>query len=209
MLSAPPRSWVTIAIVAGAVLTGADAPWAGEFDVDTSAPRRVAFVSDAPIESFEGVTDKIDGFVTLPYATLYADSTYDSSQFYFEVDLNSLDTGIGLRNRHMRDNYLHTEKYPYASYAGRIESVAKTSDSIFLVTCAGEMTIHGVTRELRTVDTVTAMAGGYHVRTGFPIALPDHEVEIPKLMFLKISETVQLHLDFVLRPVQEEAGETE
>lgn len=182
---------------------------ATEYDVDTNSARQVVFVSEATIESFEGITDRIDGFVSIPYGALIADSSYDSSQFYFEVDLNSLDTGIGLRNRHMRENYLHTKKYPYASYTGEIESVERASDSTFLVACAGQMTIHGVTRDLRAVDTVVVRGGGYRVSVGFPIALPDYDIEIPKLMFLKINETVQLHLSFGLGPADEKVGETE
>ncbi len=36
---------------------------AAEFQVDKSSKNLVKFISDAPLEDFEGKTDKIDGYI--------------------------------------------------------------------------------------------------------------------------------------------------
>ena len=36
---------------------------AGEYHVDKERENQVKFISDAPLEDFEGVTDKIDGYI--------------------------------------------------------------------------------------------------------------------------------------------------
>jgi polyisoprenoid-binding protein YceI len=174
---------------------------AGEYHVDTTARRQVTFVSHAPLENFEGTTSRIDGYALIPSGDLQPGTGYDSSQFYFEVDLNALDTGIGLRNRHMRENYLETEKYPFAQYAGRVSEVRQTSDTSLQVATSGDLTIHGVNRPLTTTITAVKDQHRYHVRTRFPVALPDHKIKVPSLMFMKISDTVQVQLDFYLLPV--------
>ncbi|MBN1998224.1 YceI family protein, partial [candidate division KSB1 bacterium] len=86
---------------------------AAEFQVDKTQERKVRFISDAPAEDFDGVTEDIDG-----YALFDEKNPSGENEFYFQVQLNSLDTGIGLRNRHMRDNYLETKKYPVAEFKG-------------------------------------------------------------------------------------------
>ncbi|MFP4369895.1 MAG: YceI family protein, partial [Candidatus Kapaibacterium sp.] len=115
---------------------------AGEYHVDTGKDNLVKFISDAPVEEFEGVTDKIDGYLLA--AGL---DKLEGANFYFEVDMNSVDTGIGLRNRHMREDYIHTEKYPYTYYKGKIVEAAKQKGLSYKVKVDGVFFIHGVEKE--------------------------------------------------------------
>ena len=73
----------------------------------------VKFTSKAAMESFDGKTRMISGRVTLDPAALG-----DSLVIAMDVDMTTLDTGIALRNRHMRENHLHTEQFPTATFAG-------------------------------------------------------------------------------------------
>ncbi len=167
-----------------------------EYHVDKSADNEVKFISDAPIDDFEGVTDKIDG-----YLIAGQDTWTENSELYFEVDLRTIDTGIGLRNRHMREDYLHTDKYPYAKFTGRIVS-ASSGSSRYDVTVRGSMDIHGVKKPMDISGTVSRMERGIRISTEFQVKLTDHDIEIPKFMFFKIDENMQLVLDFHLKNVQ-------
>ena len=167
-----------------------------EYHVNTKAGNKVTFISDAPVEDFEGVTDNIDG-----YLTHGADGVTDDSKLYFEVDLRTLDTGIGLRNRHMRENYLHTDKYPYAKFSGRVTS-AKQQGSSTAVVVRGNMDIHGVKKPMQVSGTLHPADGGLRIKTDFEVKLTDHGIEVPEFMFLKIDETMQLVVDFTLKKVK-------
>ena len=68
---------------------------ATEFHVDHDADKDVRFTSQAPIEEVVGVTDRIDGYVLLNRPRLEAGSATEGTQLYLEVDLASLDTGLG------------------------------------------------------------------------------------------------------------------
>jgi len=163
--------------------------------VDTTQVNEVRFVSDAPIEDFEGVTDRVDGYVFWPGDTLTADGPLLESELYFEVPLDALDTGIDMRNRHMRENYLHTEKFPYVSFRGRIERVASGADSVWQVTANGTFSLHGVEQSREIECAVTQRGRTYHLNSNFEVRLTDHEIEIPSLMFLKINEVIKVRLD--------------
>jgi len=192
---------VSSLLAAGMIFLAAPILHATEYHVDTAAARQVKFISQAPLESFEGVTQRIDGYALIPSDSLAVGKGPDSSRFYFEVDLNALDTGIGLRNRHMRENYFETEKYPFAQYTGSIGTVSRGSDTSLEVSISGEMTIHGVKRPLEVMISTGANGQRYHVRGQFPVVLPDYLIKVPRLMFMKISDTVQVQLDFYLLPV--------
>lgn len=171
---------------------------AAEYHVDLSAKNQVKFISDAPIEDFEGVTDKIDGYVLWQEDSLREGTEYQGSELYFEVELKSLDTGIGLRNRHMRENYLETDKFPYARYKGRISEVKKSPSGGFIVVSDGDFEVHGKSKAMTIVAEVTGDGKSYHVSSRFSVKLPDFQIEVPSLMFLKISEIIQLELGFNL-----------
>jgi len=171
-----------------------------EYHVDLEKEHRVRFVSDAPLEDFEGVTSQIDGFLFLPGEGLAGETDLASSEFFFEVDLASLDTGIGLRNRHMRDNYLETDEFPYASFAGRVGRLGEESPGRFKAETRGTFTVHGIEQSRDIECTAEKIGEALRVRCAFTVTLSDHGIPIPKLMFMKIDEVIELDLDFFLSP---------
>ena len=170
--------------------------YAVECQVDTSRSNLVKFTSDAPIEDFEGVSDRIDGYVFWQGEELRERTDFDKSELYFEVELGALDTGIGLRNRHMRENYLETDKYPFATFSGKISQVTETSPGEFLVTSTGSFIIHGSTKEQIIECRVQKEDSGYRIQSDFQVQLPDYNIEVPSLMFMKINEVIEVSLDF-------------
>lgn len=172
--------------------------YAAEYHVDTKKKNMVKFISDAPIESFEGVTSKIDGFI------FNETDGFKNAELYFEVDMNSIETGIGLRDRHMRDDYLHTKKYPTTHYEGVITEVSKVSDKKYKVKAKGKMFIHGVTQDkIVEAELIEDSKGNLNVICKFIVALTDYKIEVPSLMFAKIDENMDLRLNFFLKKVSE------
>ncbi len=167
--------------------------FADEYHVDKLAKNEVKFISDAPIENFEGVTDQIDGYL------YFEDGDFiKKSQLYFEVDLNSLDTGIGLRNRHMRENYLHTDKYPTTYYKGEIIKSEKVTDIESKIVSEGTIFIHGVEQPLSVEATLIQNGKQFNIQCRFNVKLSDFNIEIPSIMFYKIDETMDIRINFYI-----------
>ena len=186
--------WTSLLVVVGTAQLSAQ-----EYHLDHEGERRVVFESRAAIERFEGVTERIDGFVVLDGAGLREGTSFPDSELYFEVDLASLDTGIGLRNRHMRDNYLEVERFPYATFSGAVSEVS-ASGAGWLVLSRGVFTVHGVEQPRSLECSVRSDGAGYLVECGFGVNLGDHDIEIPRVMFLKLAEDVRVAIAFRLRP---------
>lgn len=167
--------------------------FAQEYHVDKSKENLVKFISDAPLEDFEGVTDNIDGYMYLKSVDDLSDN-----QVYFEVDLTTLDTGIDLRNRHMRDNYLETDKYRFTFFEGKIDDIDNINDKEFNVTVSGKLFIHGVSNDIKVDGKLNKENGGFFIESEFSVALSDYKVDIPQFMFMKINEEMKLQLKFYL-----------
>jgi polyisoprenoid-binding protein YceI len=174
---------------------------AQEYQVDRRATNVVRFISRASIEEFEGTTSRIDGYVLLEPPGLAAAGPSDASTMYFEVDLASLDTGIGLRNRHMRDNYLEVGTHPFASFEGKISERVPVENGGYRVTASGTFTVHGVEKERELTCRVDPRGSGLRAQCAFEVLLTDHGIEIPKVMFLKLANEIRLELDFTVAPV--------
>lgn len=176
-------AWISLA----AVLVSSSAH-AAQFVVKAGSPNKVVFTSKAATETFEGKTDRIDGRIVVDPA-----SVEDTVVVYLEVDMASLDTGIGERNKHMKKNHLETDKYPKAVFAGATllgpEGAALAEGKAVAFDCEGNFTLHGVTRRLRvTVEVTLASERTLAFKASFKVPLVDYSISRPKFLFLKLGE---------------------
>ncbi len=114
---------------------------AEEWHVKKSENNLVKFISSTTVLDFEGITDKIDGYIYWKGEEIFG----LENEIYFEVDLNSVETGIGKRDRDMREDVLETDKWPKTSYKGKINKVEKMNDNNnqYKVSALGKMFLHG------------------------------------------------------------------
>ncbi len=176
------------------------------FNINDTAGRDViTFTSTAPLETIVGQTGEIIGYVKVNLADIF-----DSPEARFEVDLPSLKTGIAMRDEHMRDKYLETGKFPKTTFELlKIENSSMKSlenDKDVEVTVLGNFTVHGVTRPINVVLTVTykqeseetqAKSRGdlLHITGSFDILLADYEIKRPQFLLLKLNEKQVVKID--------------
>jgi polyisoprenoid-binding protein YceI len=174
---------------------------AGEYTIASGEKHNlVVFESTAPMETFHGKTHAVSGFVNLDPSALG-----DTLTLQVTADLASLDTGIGLRNKHMRENHLETKKYPNAVFRGGriLESSWKSllPGETATLKIRGTMQLHGVTRELVVPVTATARDDGrLAINAAFDIALADYEISRPKFLMLKLNDVQNVSVELLLDP---------
>ena len=171
----------------------------------------VQFTSDAPVEKVVGKTHDITGTLELNLADLAA-----TTGGTFEADLRTLDTGIGLRNQHMRENHLETGKYPKATFTlQRFLSADRTTlepGETANVVAEGELSVHGVSKvykisvQLRYAQSDQATKnrlGGNNgdmvaVSAAFVVKLADHGIRRPELLFMRLSGEQNVEVSFAM-----------
>lgn len=161
----------------------------------------VSFTSDAPVELIVGRTNKIKGQISVDDSL---DLTKQPIQANFEVDLASIDTGIPLRNEHMRDNFLETAKYPKAIFKVKTigqPTVLKDGQKA-TVKATGEFSLHGKTvardipvdvtyfKNCKTTQGKFENCDLMQIKSTFPVPFKDYAIKRPEIVFQKLADTV-------------------
>jgi len=186
--------------LAALTLVAAASTHAAVFSVKPGKDCKVVFTSKAPTETFQGKTDRMEGTITLDPTAVG-----DSITVHLEVDLATLYTGKKMRNEHMRENHLETDKYPKAVFDGaavlsptgaKLEPGKPTSFQI-----EGTFALHGVMRRLRcpaeATFTPAGKGGKIAFSAQFPVALPDYQIKRPEFLFLKLAEVQEVSVSGV------------
>lgn len=150
----------------------------------------VEFISEAPLNTFTGTSQNLNGLIDLKKNLL---------DFY--LDLNTLKTGIGLRDRHMRDNYLETKDYPFAEFTGKMsEDIDLEIGEIKNVMAEGLFNIHGESNKITVPGTLKRLSQSeVELEASFIIKLSDYNIDIPKLVFYELAEEQQVNIKGILK----------
>ena len=121
------------------------------------------------------------------------------------VDLASLDTGIGLRDDHMRERHLETDEFPHAVLAGG-DVIAASAPALAVgepiaVTVRGSFDLHGVARDREIAGTATLQPdGSLLVQAEFTVSLAAHGIDRPGFLVMKLADEQQVRVTLTCRP---------
>ncbi|MGY6649188.1 YceI family protein [Wenyingzhuangia sp. IMCC45574] len=105
-----------------------------------------------------------------------------------------------LMQEHFNENYLESDTYPKATLAGKITNFTSTDFSTAKeVKVVGDFTIHGKKQNKTVPVTIVKKGDTYTINGSFKLILKDYKVKIPKLMFYKIAEDVEVTLNAELK----------
>jgi polyisoprenoid-binding protein YceI len=151
------------------------------------------FHAEDTYDSFDGKTNKVSG-------TIVADpAAPGGATVTLSVDLASLDTGVGLRNREMRERFLETSKFPHATFksvsVAAPPSIAPNTPADIRVT--GDFTLHGVTKRVTIPVRVVLIPDGnqIHATSMFNVRMPDFGIDVPDNILVTVNHEVPVRLD--------------
>lgn len=181
-----------------AVLLAGNVLVAGEWHVEKSSKNKVVFNSSTTLLDFSGTTDAIDGYYYCEGDTLFG----ANQELYFEVQLETFDTGISKRDRDMREDVLETEKHPLATFKGNMLSVKRTGDGYDVIS-EGEMSLHGHTKKMTIVARIVGEGDDLTITSKFSVMLKDYEISAPSLLaFVKVADEIKIDLNCNLKKVK-------
>ncbi|RME98154.1 MAG: YceI family protein [Bacteroidetes bacterium] len=154
---------------------------------------RIQFRSDAPLEIIEAEADGLLGLID-PEARTFA--------FVIEIDkfegFNS-----PLQRLHFNENYLESDRYPKATFKGRIiEKVDLTEDGTYIVRAKGLLNIHGVEQERIIKSEVSVKDEELKIQAFFSVRLDDHRITIPRIVQQKIAQNIQVRVNGIFQQVR-------
>lgn len=119
------------------------------------------------------------------------------------LDLRTIETGISLRNRHLRENYLEVDKGRGFDHAVLSEIVLARADGPGFrgkTKFEGTLLLHGVSRPIAGEAVVRAEGPGVRVDADFVLTLTDFGIEPPQYMGVGVSNKLAVKVSFAARP---------
>lgn len=141
------------------------------------------FTSTVPLHTFTGVSDHLTGLIDL-----------DENLVDFYIDLQTLDTGNGRRDRDMYST-LNVEEYPFAEFTGSLDTPFDLESSeVQNVTVSGDFTIHGVTQSIRVDGTLLNTNNALQLEASWILNLQDYDIEPPGILFYRVDEEIEVRI---------------
>ena len=121
----------------------------------------------------------------------------DGTNLKITVPLAGLQTGIGLRDKHMREKYLQVDKYPDAvlevPWSGvKLPGDGQTGEG----TAPGKMTIHGKSKDVTAKYRIVRTGNRYQVTGNVPLNLKDYDIEIPSYLGVTVQPDIETSVSF-------------
>ena len=141
----------------------------------------VDFKSDAPLEMIEASSQNLKGVIDPA-----------NNRFAFSIPIKSFQGfNSPLQREHFNENYMESDKYPTATFEGKIiENIDYSVNGKHIIRAKGALTIHGVTQERIIRSELEVKEGTFHVTSQFTVLLKEHDISIPKIVNQKIAEEI-------------------
>lgn len=150
---------------------------------------KVHFFSKAPLEDIEATSQKAVGVLYTANKKVQA-----------KIPIQSFEFKQKLMQEHFNENYLESDKFPYANFDAVItDNIDFSKNGIYDITLKGTLDIHGV-KQAREIKCKLSIENGTpkKVTSTFDVKLVDHKIKIPKAVILNIAEVIKVDVDFDL-----------
>jgi polyisoprenoid-binding protein YceI len=142
----------------------------------------VSFFSKTPMEDIDAVNKSVSSIINTA-----------TNEVAVQMRITNFVFPNKLMQEHFNENYLESEKFPSATFKGKIkESVNLTVPGTYAIEALGSATIHGVTRPIELNGTIVSTGNNLTLSCQFEIKLVDYQIKIPKIVFAKIAEVIKV-----------------
>jgi polyisoprenoid-binding protein YceI len=150
----------------------------------------VSFYSAAPLEDITAENTKT--------TTIFNTTTGDIA---FSVPMKEFRFAKSLMREHFNEKYVESEKFPKATFQGKVVDFKPGSAGVQQVKAQGKLTIHGVTKDVDVPGTIEVKGNKLEVKSKFMVKVADYNIEIPQLVLNNIAEQVEVRINFVYKPM--------
>jgi hypothetical protein len=152
----------------------------------------ISFFSEALIENIEAHNHGINSYLNV-----------STKEIAFVVPIRGFKFAKALMQEHFNEKYMESDKYPNATYKGKINGdVDFSKNGTYQVTSSGKLNIHGVEHDINPQGTVIVKSDGIAISCSFNVAINDYNITKPKLLFQNIADTINVKMNADYVPLQ-------
>ncbi|ALD20151.1 YceI family protein [Hymenobacter sp. DG25A] len=155
----------------------------------------ISFYSSAPLEDIEAKTQQAGGIIDL-----------GTGQLAFSVSMKSFVFPNGLMQEHFNENYVESDRYPKSTFVGKLlgfNAATMQTSGPQQVQAEGDLTIHGVTHQVRVPGTLELRDNGLQLHAKFSVAPADYNIKIPRLVREHIAKSVAVTVNMLCPPASQ------
>lgn len=148
------------------------------------------FYSEAPLETIEAHNKQVNAALDI-----------NTGDFVFKVLMKSFIFEKALMQEHFNENYVESDKFPNATFKGRVTNMDAVEFSMpgsYNATIEGDLTIHGITQKVSAEGIFKVKNDKIDGIAKFNVAIADYDISIPGAVAGKIAEVVEVNVDIKL-----------
>lgn len=147
----------------------------------------ISFYSHTPLEDIKADNDQVASVIDL-----------STGEMVFQALIKSFNFERALMQEHFNENYMESDKYPRATFKGKITDPAIATfknDGRYDVRVEGELNIHNVAKQLTTTGVIEKNGNNLSATSKFIISPEDYNIEIPAVVRDNIAKTIEVTVD--------------
>ena len=150
---------------------------------------QVSFFSYTTVENIEADNNQVLSILDLP-----------SRKIAVSMLMRAFVFKKALMQEHFNESYVESDIFPKATFEGTILDFDPDLEGIQTKMIAGQLTIHGITKEIEIKTHIENQKGIYSLNGDFQVAIKDFEIKVPPVVEKNIAETISIMFRFEYAP---------
>jgi len=154
---------------------------------------KVSFFSSTPLEDIAAVNKNV--------VCLLDTKTGD---LQFSALMKGFEFKKALMQEHFNADYAESTKFPRAEFKGQVtnnSAVNYMTEGNYIANVKGQLTLHGVTKNIETTGTISVKNGKLTLNSTFNVLVADYNITIEKLYRDNIAKSIKITVDCALSPL--------
>ena len=154
----------------------------------------IGFFSHTSMEDIKAENNQVAGVLDI-----------STGEMVFQALIKSFHFDRALMEEHFNENYMESDKFPKASFKGKItnlSSVNFSKNGTYEVTVDGDLTIHDATNKISTKGSIEVVTGGINANSKFNIFPEDYKISIPGVVSDRIDKSLGVIVTMKYTPLE-------
>lgn len=154
---------------------------------------KIEFISSAPLQTISSINEHVSSFIDLDKRTLV-----------FRVPVRAFQFKRGLMHRQFNSKFMETDQYPEAVFRGKVLEnypVELTSEGSSEILVRGDLTIHGITHEIKVQGNINISDQKVTADARFTVNIEDYGIVVPNMLSENIARKVVIKVNTEYRPL--------
>jgi len=154
----------------------------------------IYFISHTPIIDIDAHHYQVGSFFNIK-----------TGEMAFTLLMKSFQFTLPLAEEHFNENYVESEKYPKASFKGKIKGYNQAmllSGDEYPVEVEGDLTIHGVTARVSEKGIIRKTGTEIRAVSSFTILIGTYRIKIPEIVADRVATVIPVEVEMIYKPYQ-------